>query len=151
MSTTLTPTLVRLDDTGMTVADPTEDIRGWSVVDKSGEEIGKVDGLLIDPTERKVRFLEVATGGFLGIGEKTFLIPVDAIGSIDGEIVRVDTTREHVAGAPTYDPNVTSEADVWEHSYGYYGYTPYWGSGYAFPGIGAMVGTVPRATRRTIA
>jgi sporulation protein YlmC with PRC-barrel domain len=147
MTTRSKHTLMRLDDTGLTVADPNEDIRGHTVIDQHGEEIGKVDGLLLDPQERKVRMLEVAAGGFLGIGERTFIVPVDAVTSIAGDTIHIDRTRDHVAGAPAYDPTIAQEDEFWEGAYGYYGYTPYWGAGYAFPGIGTMVG-VPTAVPR---
>jgi sporulation protein YlmC with PRC-barrel domain len=61
-----TATLVRLSDTELTVADPAADMRNRKVVDRDGEEIGEVDDLLIDAPEKRVRFLEVASGGFLG-------------------------------------------------------------------------------------
>lgn len=137
---------IKLGDTELTVADPAEDIRGHTVVDQAGEEIGTVDGLMIDDDERKVRFLHVAAGGFLGIGEKTFLIPVDAIARIDDDQVRVDQTRDRIVGGPTYDPALAEQPDYWENSYGYYGYAPYWGAGYAYPGI---VGLAP-GTRRPL-
>lgn len=60
--------LVKPGDTGKTVADKNEDIRGYTVRTASGEEIGKVDDLLVDAAEEKARFLIVASGGFLGIG-----------------------------------------------------------------------------------
>ncbi len=68
-------TFVKLGDTSHTVADPAEDIRGRHVVDRNGEDIGKVDALMIDVSEGKVRFLHVKGGGFLGIGDETLLIP----------------------------------------------------------------------------
>lgn len=74
-----TATLEKLGEAKLTVADPKEDIRGRKVLDKNGDEIGKVDDLLIDESEHKVRLLEVESGGFLGLGETKVLIPVDAI------------------------------------------------------------------------
>jgi hypothetical protein len=94
-----------------------------------------------------VRFLEVASGGFLGIGEKTFLIPVDAITRIHEDHVHIDQRREHIAGSPAYDPAVAPKEDFWETTYGYYGYTPYWAAGYAFPGVGGLVGVPGRPVR----
>jgi hypothetical protein len=38
-----------------------------------------VEDLYIDRQEREVRFLEVGAGGFLGIGEGRFLVPVEAV------------------------------------------------------------------------
>ncbi len=35
--------------------------------------------IYVDTGERKVRFLDAGAGGFLGIGEKHFMIPVEAV------------------------------------------------------------------------
>lgn len=125
-------TLIKLSDTDLTVLDPKQDIRGRKVVDSRGHEIGDIDDLLIDDTEHKVRFLRVAGGGFLGIGGQKFLIPVDAIGGIDEDVVHIDRTREHIVGAPRYDPDLADQKYT-EQLYGYYGYVPFWGAGYMYP------------------
>lgn len=127
-------TLHKLSDTNLTVADPAEDIRGLKVVDRQGDEIGHVDDLLIDDRETKVRFLRIASGGFLGLGETKFLVPVDAITRVRDDTVFVDQTREHVAGGPHYDPDLADQ-DYYGNIYGYYGYAPYWGAGYIYPGF----------------
>lgn len=134
MPTSNTDRLVRLGDTEMTVADNSEDIRDRAVVDRSGEEIGHVDALLIDERERKVRFLEVASGGLLGIGEEKSLIPVDAVARVGPDRVVIDQTRERIAGAPTYDPDLAFDRGYYDQLYGYYGYAPFWGPGYVYPG-----------------
>jgi sporulation protein YlmC with PRC-barrel domain len=126
-------TLLRLSETNLTVLDPSEDVRGLTVLDRDNEEIGQVDDLLVDDGEHKVRFLEVSSGGFLGLGARTFLIPVDAITRIHNDHIHIDQTREHVAGAPEYDPKVVRERNYYEEVYGHYGYSPYWGPGYAYP------------------
>jgi len=124
--------LIKLGDTDLTVASPDEDIRGRSVIDSAGKKIGEVSALMIDDTEAKVRFIQVATGGFLGIGDKHFLIPVDAITSIDKDTVHINQTGERVKGAPDYDPNLVTD-DYWTNLYGYWGYSPYWNAGYTYP------------------
>ena len=128
-----TSRLVRLGSTNLTVSDPQEDIRGRSVVDRYGEEFGHVASLLIDEREAKVRFLEIASCGIMGIGEEKFLLPVDAVTRIEGERVMVDQTGGHVAGSPAYDPDLTHDRGFYDDVYGYYGYPPYWGAGYAYP------------------
>ncbi|MDQ3541744.1 MAG: PRC-barrel domain-containing protein [Chloroflexota bacterium] len=133
MSDVPSHTMVKLGDTDQTVADPAEDIRGREVVDRNGEDIGKVDALMIDEDEGKVRFLQVKGGGFLGIGDETVLIPVDAITRIDEETVHVDQIRDLVAGGPRYDPDLAEQPTYWENASSYYGYGPYWGTGYAYP------------------
>ena len=132
-----TATLVRLSDTDFTVADAAEDIRDRKVIDRDGEELGEVDDLLIDEHEKRVHFLEVASGGFLGLGKTRFLIPVEAITRISDDTVYVNQTRQHIAGAPPYDPDLIHRdagaggyyGDVYRH----YGYPPYWGPGYVYP------------------
>ena len=127
-----TATLRRLGDSNLTVAFPDEDVRGRSVVDRHGEEVGTVSDLIIDERDAKVRFLEVASGGVLGLGETKVLIPVDAVIRVADDAVRVDQAREHVAGAPRYDPTLAGRP-YWEDLYGYYGYGPYWAPGYVYP------------------
>ncbi|MGH2402887.1 MAG: PRC-barrel domain-containing protein [bacterium] len=101
--------------------------------DRAGEELGTVEDLLVDDREQKVRFLEIATGGFLGLGETKFMMPVDAITRIEAETVHIDQTRERVAGAPRYAPELVTDQSHWEELYGYYGYAPFWGPDYAYP------------------
>lgn len=127
-------TLSKLSDTGQTVENPDEDIRGRTVLDKDGNDIGKVHDLLIDDKERRVRLLLVEHGGFLGIGETKTFIPVDAITGITDDAVHISHSKEHVAGAPRYDPDLADDLAYYGNVYGYYGYLPFWGGGYAYPG-----------------
>ena len=124
-------TLLNLSDSNMTVADPDEDIRGRKVLDRNGEEVGEVDDLVIDDREAKVRFMRVASGGFLGLGATKFMIPIDAITRITGDAVHIDQTRERLAGAPLYDPALMND-DYWRDVYGYYCYGPYWEPCYTY-------------------
>lgn len=125
--------LVRLSDVGETVVDKSDDVRGRKVIDKNGDELGKIDALLVDDRERKVRFLEVASGGFLGLGEHKSLIPIDAITQITEHQVHIDQEKGHVAGAPHYEPELGDTLPAYADIYGYYGYLPYWGLNYAYP------------------
>lgn len=135
MTTQNNATLSKLSDTGETVDGAANDIRGRKVKDKDGKDLGTVDDLLIDDNERKVRFLLIEHGGFLGIGETKSFIPVDAISRIGEAEVVINHTRDHVAGAPGYDPALISDRVYHEGIYNYYGYGPYWGAGYVYPGL----------------
>jgi hypothetical protein len=122
------PQLVRLRDTDRTVSSSDEDIRGRMAKDKAGHDLGTVDGLLVDEAERKVRFMEVASGGFLGLGESKSLIPVEAITRVTPDAVYIGHTREHVAGAPRYDPELAhTELEYFFNLFPYYGYPPSFG------------------------
>lgn len=125
--------LQKLSDTGLTIADPAEDVRGRTVIDRHGEEVGEVDDLLLDDRENKVRFLQVGAGGFLGIGEQHFLVPVDAVTRIDADHVHIDRERTGLRDMPTYDPALTYDPAYYGDVYGWWGYSPYWAPGYAYP------------------
>lgn len=130
--------LVKLSDAGLTVSDPSADIRGRKVIDEHGDAIGDVSALFIDKGERKVRMLQVDAGGFLGLGERHFLIPAEAVAGVTRNEVRIKQTREHVTNSPAYEPNLIEvrNGDYWEPYYGYYGYEPYWGGGPMKRGVG---------------
>jgi sporulation protein YlmC with PRC-barrel domain len=127
--------LEKLRDTGLELADAAQDIRNYKVLDTDGEDIGHVSALFIDRDERKVRMLEVRGGGFLGLGDRHFLLPVDTITNVEKREVHINQTRARIVQSPVYDPTLVEAPthDYWEPYYGYYGLSPYWGSGYMYP------------------
>lgn len=120
--------LVKLGDSEYRLEAPEQDIRGLDVYDRDGREIGSVEGLYIDTEERKVRFLDVGAGGFLGLGEKHFMIPVEAVTDVGEEGVTIEHGREKVTGSPPFDTDVVPPTTDYQRDvYGYYGYAPAWG------------------------
>ena len=119
------PVLVRLSDSGLVLEDLTQDVRGLDVYDEDGDQIGTVEDLYADAEERKVRFLDVSAGGFLGLGERRFLIPVEAVSEVreDGVVV-VDQKRRKVAESPLFDADVVPQPPYQDELYEYYGYLP---------------------------
>jgi sporulation protein YlmC with PRC-barrel domain len=108
-------------------------VRGRTVLDRNGEEVGKVDDLLIDERQRSVHFLRVGAGGFLGIGASHVLVPVEAVAGIDADHVHIDRDRAALKGAPGYDPDLTYDLPYYGDVYGWWGYGSYWGPGYIYP------------------
>jgi hypothetical protein len=87
-----------------------------------------VQDLYADTQERKVRFLDVGAGGFMGLGEKRFLVPVKAVSEVreDGGVVVVDQKRRKVAGSPLFDADVVVPQPPYQREvYEYYGYPPF--------------------------
>ncbi len=119
------PDLVRLSESGLALEDLTHDVHGLDVYDEDGDRIGKVEDLYADAEERKVRFLDVSAGGFLGLGERRFLIPVEAVSEVreDGVVV-VDQKRRKVAESPLFDADVVPQPPYQDVLYKYYGYLP---------------------------
>lgn len=136
-------TLYILGDRGQTVDQSTDDIRGRQVKDTNGDSIGKVADLLVDDQEKKVRFLLVEHGGFLGFGETKSWIPVDAVRKITKDDVLIDQSGERVAAAPGYDPDLVDDRPQQASLYSHYGYAPYWGAGYMYPVGMAMLPISP--------
>ncbi len=121
--------LVRLSDTDFRLEAPEQDIRGLDVYDNEGDKIGSVEDLYVDEAERKVRFLGVSAGGFLGIGEKKIMLPVEAVTDVGEDRVTIEQGRRTVMDSPPFDTDlVRPAADYQREVYGYYGYPPYpWG------------------------
>ncbi len=122
-----------LGDRGLTIDGSANDIRGREVKDTDGNSIGTVAELLLDDRERKIRFMLVEHGGFLGFGDTKTLIPVEAITKITEGDVFIDSSRDRVAAAPGYAPDLIDDRLYHASIYDYFGYPPYWGTGYLSP------------------
>ena len=123
------PILIKLRDSGQTVADPADDLRGRRVQDRDGQDIGTVHDLLVDSAEHKIRMLRLEHGGILGFGATSSFVPVQAISRITDETVYINQTSDTIAGAPRYDPDLADQTDYYANTYGYYGYMNFWGPG----------------------
>jgi len=119
------PGLVKLSDSELVLEERTRDVRGLDVYDEDGDRIGTVEHLYADTQERKVRFLEVSAGGFLGLGDKRFLVPVEAVGEVREDGVVVDQSRQKVAESPPFDADVVPQPPYQREVYEYYGYPPF--------------------------
>ena len=118
---------VKLSDSDFMLENPELDIRGKDVCDVDGEQIGSVDDLYIDGQEREVCFLDVSAGGFLGMGEKHFLVSVEAVTEVGEARVTIEPGKEKVAGSSPFDANVVPPTtDHRRDVHDYYGDTdPY--------------------------
>ena len=92
--------LVRLGDSGFVTDKMEDDLRGQGVYDPHGQRMGCIEDLYVDRREREVRFLEVGAGGFLGIGERRFLVPVEAVTRVSEDRVTVEPDRTEKAEGP---------------------------------------------------
>jgi sporulation protein YlmC with PRC-barrel domain len=125
--------LVKLRASEEELADKSDDIRGRRVVDIHGRSLGKIHALLVDDKEKKVRFLEVESGGILGLGEAKSFIPVEAITTVNAEEVHINQQASTVAGAPAYDPKLIDHVKFFSDTYGYYGFPPFLATSYTYP------------------
>lgn len=110
--TSLREGLFHLSDTNLLFTEDREDIRGRKVLDANGKEIGTIDDLLVDERNRKVRFVQISSGGFLGLGATKFMIPVEAISQINNDEVIVNESRDNGGVALRYSPQLTETRDT---------------------------------------
>ena len=105
-------------------------LKGDKVVNHEGDDLGKIEEIMIDLDHGRVAYAVLSFGGFLGLGVKLFAIPWQAF-TVDTANKRLvlNANKEILEKAPGFDK--TSWPDMADLSwgsnlYGYYGYKPYW-------------------------
>lgn len=105
-------------------------LTGNRVVNRQGEDLGKIEDLMVDLDQGRIAYAVLSFGGFLGLGDKLFAIPWQALALDPAEnrfILGID--KSLLDKAPGFDKNNWPDmADpAWgAQLYSYYGYTPYW-------------------------
>ncbi len=103
---------------------------GTAVVNPSGEDLGKVEEVMLDVGDSRIAYVVLSFGGLFGIGSKLFAIPWESLRYDHGEERYVlDVDKERLKDAPSFDKdNWPDTADPkWRSSvYKHYGATPYW-------------------------
>ena len=88
----------------------TESILGSNIKDPQGEEVGEVKQLMIDPQTGVVKYAVVSVGGFLGMGEKTIIVPWHTLEvARDGRSVVLNASKQLLQDAPEYQQGKESE------------------------------------------
>lgn len=94
-------------------------LEGNKVVNQSGEDIGKIEDLMIDTSKGSVDYAVLSFGGIMGIGDKLFAVPMERI-SIDTEkkCCVFNIEKEKLEKAPGFDKdNWPNTADArWQSS-----------------------------------
>jgi len=103
---------------------------GDDVRNNNGEKLGKLEEIMIDLDEGRVAYAVLSFGGFLGVGDKLFAIPWDAL-TVDTQNKEIvfDVQKEVLEQAPGFDKDnwpKTTDRDWLVEVYTYYGYDPYW-------------------------
>jgi sporulation protein YlmC with PRC-barrel domain len=78
-------------------------IIGASVKNTQGESLGKIDELVIDPQDARIKAAVVSVGGLLGIGAKSVAVPWDKVvmgSGPDRDTVVVAMGKEELEQAP---------------------------------------------------
>ena len=105
-------------------------LAGDPVRNAAGEDLGKIDEIMIDIPTGKVAYAVLSFGGFLGMGDKLFAVPWSALKVDEDEkcfVLNVD--KRKIEKAPGFDKN--NWPDMSDPNFGtqvsdYYQVRPYW-------------------------
>jgi sporulation protein YlmC with PRC-barrel domain len=105
-------------------------LNGDRVQNPAGEDLGKIEELMIDLDSGRVAYAVLSFGGFLSMGNNLFAIPWEAL-KVDtvNKIIILNVNKEMLESAPGFDKDHwpdTSEHAWLTDVYKYYGYDPYW-------------------------
>jgi sporulation protein YlmC with PRC-barrel domain/DNA-binding transcriptional MerR regulator len=104
--------------TGVAPTESTQVAVGWSakkailgkvVYTESGQQIGKVEDLIISP-EKNLSYFIVGAGGFIGIGRHDVAIPVAQIKAVNGRLVMPGVTKDALKAMPEFSYTPDDEA-----------------------------------------
>ena len=105
-------------------------LTGDSVVNMQNEDLGKIEHIMLDLATGRVAYAVLSFGGFLGVGNKLFAIPLNSL-SVDTENHQLvlNVEKRLLEKAPGFDEqNWPDMADrTWATKINnYYGAKPYW-------------------------
>lgn len=105
---------------------------GNKVVNPSGEVLGNLKELVFDLEEGHIAYAVLSFGGFIGMGDKLFAIPWEAlVPNPKDHTFILDMEKEVLQKAPGFDKDHWPDDAQYEAGwlldiYEYYGYSPYW-------------------------
>jgi len=96
----------------------------------AGDDLGKIEDLMIDVNTGRIAYAVLSFGGFLKVGNKLFAIPWQALhlDAANKQFI-LDVDKSVLEKAPGFDKdNWPDMADpkFGSNVYRHYGYTPYW-------------------------
>jgi hypothetical protein len=91
---------------------PQRELRQRGVFDSGGSLIGYVENVYVDD-EGTFRFVDVATGGVMGLGTKHRLVPVEAIAEGEPGSITLTVDQQTIESTPTLgDPHAAPDEDL---------------------------------------
>jgi sporulation protein YlmC with PRC-barrel domain len=105
-------------------------IIGDDVKNSAGEDLGRLEDVMLDVNDGRISYGVLTFGGFLGMGNKLFAIPWSALVlNTEEKCFYLNIDKEQLENAPGFDkdhwPNMADHE--WGRTvYDYYGVDPYW-------------------------
>src|SRR5580704_5574356 len=96
-----TVTLMKVDPQSLATGYRVSKVVGSTVVNDANETVGKIDDLIVTPTE-KVPFAVLSVGGFLGMGKKYVVVPFSSLQVKNNQMVLPGATKDSLKGLPDF-------------------------------------------------
>lgn len=82
----------------------TESLKDNTVKNSSGKDLGSIEELMLNPENGKIDYAVLSFGGFLGMGDKYFAVPWEAI-EVDREnkTLKLDMPKERLENMEGFD------------------------------------------------
>jgi sporulation protein YlmC with PRC-barrel domain len=102
----------------------------YRVKSPQGEDLGKIEEVMIDMEAGRVAYAVLSFGGFLGLGNKWVPVPWDAVVlRPDEKVLLLNIEKDKLQKAPNFEG--TTSPELANRQWGavihtYYGYPPYW-------------------------
>jgi hypothetical protein len=103
---------------------------GDRVVNPQGEDLGRIEEVMLDLFDDRIAYAVLSFGGFLGVGDKLFAVPWRAL-RLDADNHRfvLDESAERLRNAPGFDKNDwpdMADRRFATQMYDYYAVPKYW-------------------------
>ncbi len=107
-------------------------IIGDAVRNPAGEDLGSIKELMFDVQHGRIAYAVLSFGGFLGLGDKLFAVPWQALTiDTDNHCLVLNADQERLENAPGFDKDhwpQTGDTQWQSDVHSYYGVEPYWES-----------------------
>jgi hypothetical protein len=105
-------------------------ILGAKVINAQREDLGTIEDIILDARDNRVAYAILSFGGFLGLADRHFAIPWEALSlDLSQKIAVLDIDKDRLRNAPGFEKD--RWPDMADPSWGsqiyrHYGYEPYW-------------------------
>jgi sporulation protein YlmC with PRC-barrel domain len=115
---------------GHTQAIRANKVIGTDVKDLDGDNVGKIEDIVLDKLSNNIMFAVVGFGGVLGVGEKYHPVPWASLNYDESKnAYTVAMSKDQLKAAPADKLDALTKDDgglLRQRSYEYYGAQPYW-------------------------
>jgi sporulation protein YlmC with PRC-barrel domain len=105
-------------------------LEGDKVVNAKGEDLGRIENIMLDVPGGRIAYAVLSFGGFLGIGDKLFAIPWRLL-TLDADNKRfvLNVDKDRLVSAPGFDKDhwpAMASPEWAKEIHDYYKSSPYW-------------------------